>query len=1810
MVTLLLLTYPFSSYGQDCCNKNFTYQLIAPDNSQNLICGQATWHFAVTNNSPKPITIDHCVFTIEINNSANTYVTYEGISNSTPYFQDLTPTGTTTAQIGLSGTIPSQVSIIMQFDVAFSCDLWDEVFNNNAQALTGHQITIKGFYPDYDCFKIDSDPFDIGYSLVTPNPESVIYSTNLGETFSAEVELAVQSLGNVCDHTFITFVEFGECIDYENATITIEDNSSNSMWPLSQNDITQTATGLQLNIEMPSCLNLDTYDGSYGQDINIHIDGLVMTCCADDGSTIGFSTTTCDENSPATCFTNGELETQGGPTTHFVDVPNGGFPDLDITIDEDESAIKVCSDDQPFYIVFDVCNNSPDPTTAYDLVFNFTNSFGLEVQTAWVNGTEIPVQGGPTLEITFGQYYDLEDVNLDGEHTELSQGNCVEIKLELNYINTSCLFDNYSCPINFSQLAYEGKITWNNQCGTLIPPPQESVNQLVQIISGNGYIDPQQGNLDPILEENTDYTLTACFYDLQLNGWNGVMDQGDFNQSITVSANYPGLVWGNLYYNGDIYPPSGPNNDTYTFPPGTQIENVCVDINFSFTCDQANGPLEISVTSGGYFDDCPDCLIPISCANITLPTICDTTSGTGCKIRTSIKNVEMSWANPEISETRAYPCDHVQMTIEMQFPEDYTGIITAFFDYINTLPNVFENLTISGTINSTPIAMSGPNINGNYHAFPSTNPVSISAGDILSFTIDATVIPNPSINWFTNLDLFRLGVAWDNKECFEYRFFSVLRVISELETSGGGSCCSGAYKYFRVRYTGGSIGEDFPGDNRIIGRFIGDLHFWVDFDLINSITDLNNNNTIAQNVTNYTFSSDILQLNPKTSFTGYAHQVKVIFDPGCGNPANHLHYAFTWTEQDYSNPSACYQENPVTGDYAANVAQPYVHVNFINENLQIHENTATIQYSAWVTNANACFPYIILEYNPNLIQITANNVVSSGSCNGNNYLALEIGTLNIGDQYYGNFEVELQSGSCDEDFTMTLYGAHYCHGGSIPEPLGCPLGCVDGADEALITILESALNLFGFDCTPDAEQCEEHTWSFVINNPGEGDDYDIGFTANIPAGYTLVSGSYDYPYSGSVDNCIASTPLSSSDLQAIQAGTWLIPTGSFWAGQGDGFLPGLSHQNSTSADRTFHLTLTLIGTCDSDPNQTSVEFTAAGTRNCGDQISATFDGNLNYSMDEFIIPEVEITVSDDYNCKEGIGTLSFNINFLDDNLDISPDQIFKLYIDPSFGVSLLCNQPIEFSYGDQTVTCAYQITIDGCRVRAFKIGYTLSTCLTQYCGKVQCETESADLLSGTYYFNPIDQHAHFNEVEISQVFCNTISTQSEQITTCIFNDDAEPGTLITAQLYCDVNENGVLDNGDVLLSTAQVSLGAIGSCVDVVFNISPADFNDACDGGHVIVTGSSPNKCVCIKDNTGVKPECNCVEDVSVVFPDCIVPGEEFCITFNFTYYGPPTTGVSSFWTLPPLSNDPNMVMISPQANEAIPIVYGANSVEVCLQYNGECKNGIPLIVRGDMFDSAGGHCCFVREGALLNCCCQCTPKIEYCTTSEDFSKRLVELKNQILKREGRKDRKLLEQIDRLLKKKSPCDGDGKTGDRKRVDTCCVICLPPDFTGPVWVTLICPDGSTEQNLSYIWNTGSTYNTTIGYAGETYSVTITDNETGCVYEAEETINCPVELNEGNNTRQVKGEGMVNNLTNQLVTYPNPANSSLTVVSPLLNGNRISLVSPYGREIFNSDPIDGKRYSIDVSHFPEGVYYLLLKDDSGYPLEGTKVVILRD
>lgn len=1451
------------------------------------ICQETvTFNFRFTNNGGPTSTDSYLVITADP--SGNDFATIESISGA-----GFTVTsGLNTGQIKVDQSVLiGNVPVYLSIEVAYSCDLWD-----NMDMLNGYVIDILGVNPfnQSTCFHEVSEPYDIGYVIAQPDPITPPDITvDLGERFDVCTNILVDNEGDFCDQDFTIFAELGECINYDNLVVRLTDNGNCGfqLFPfISPNDITPYPGGLQIDVTIPSCIFNPTprcldgtiYDGQFG-DLVVCLEGLTKTCCGDGGaSTVVFSTTTCDENSPSSCFNGGLLETQFTSGIQTIFTPNGGIPDLEVV--QNTGEMKICADNQPFQLSFEIENTSS--VDAYDIDLFFSNSYGLNITNASTTFTETGVEtflflsgNDPSISTVVGN---IGDANGDMINQELEPGQSFIFTVWLSYdSNDACLFEGLSCPADFSRRPFNLQVDYNNQCESLVPKANADLVPPTNDLSLNlAYIDPQIGGLPPVLEINTPYQLGVCLGDIDMSGWDGISDHGDLNQCISISSNYPGTTFSTLVSTNGNFPPISANTDNnFIIPPGTVIENECVLINFEYNCKgDPSGPIEFDVEIKAFWEDCPDCPLTLACPDIALFATCPGDPNPGeCAYgitRADIINSTVQGLTNSAGEKRAYPCDEVTMSAELDMSTSYSGPISACYLYDAAQPTYFDNGTADLFINNIfqeTASFSGSNNNLNTFNFNQT--YSLSSTDNVSIVITTNVNSDPISGYWENIGFLSIGMILGQEACkAPIDLFSILDYDVNLEENSGGNCCSGLSRTYSLRYTGGGIGNDFPMMERVLDQFHGSFQASVDMGLITDVIDVTGGN-ISLGLGGLPSSSiswlatDLAPAGFKQTFTQINHAFRVEYEPGCGETPVELTVNGAYETGTYAGAgSECLEIVNINDVNPHGITSPSVNTVFVSDDIVVHDNETIFTVYTSISQADACFPWIQLEYDPDLIEITYNGTSSTFIDGNKAVLLVELPPMDNGTDRFDDFTITLID-ACNEDIVIGLHGSHRCFEENPSQPMMCSneLECLDSSDEAVLDILPSEVNFAGYDCDDDATECEIHYFSFVLDNQESGNSENVGLLVDLPVGFSIVEASYNYPFSGNITDCTPGTTI--NDLAAFTSTGWLIDTDAVW-GEGPGFLPGSSEGNSTTAQRTFNTVLGIIGGCDTDPNDLLATFSAVGNLNCGDEIDPQpYEVELELDS-EHILPEVNVSFTADVKCTNGKGTLNIEIDFVDDNLEIDPNQVFKLELLSHFGFDYACTSPITFPYGDDILTCNINLSSNACSIRAYSGEYRLSSCYTKECNGEECETETEILAEEDFYFNVELQKVEITDITLHEKFCDVNNTEIFPIEVSIENTNVDLGTMATFELWCDVNGNCRQDNQDIFIQSVDVTILPNTSQV-FNFGLSPADFNNLCGGGKVVVKlASSNNYCLCPTQACGEKC-CPCpVWEVSFAIDD------------------------------------------------------------------------------------------------------------------------------------------------------------------------------------------------------------------------------------------------------------------------------------------------------------------------------------------------------
>ena len=125
-------------------------------------------------------------------------------------------------------------------------------------------------------------------------------------------------------------------------------------------------------------------------------------------------------------------------------------------------------------------------------------------------------------------------------------------------------------------------------------------------------------------------------------------------------------------------------------------------------------------------------------------------------------------------------------------------------------------------------------------------------------------------------------------------------------------------------------------------------------------------------------------------------------------------------------------------------------------------------------------------------------------------------------------------------------------------------------------------------------------------------------------------------------------------------------------------------------------------------------------------------------------------------------------------------------------------------------------------------------------------------------------------------------------------------------------------------------------------------------------------------------------------------------------------------------------------------------------------------------------------------------------------------------------------------------------------------------------------------FSYEWSGPGGYTSVTedinGLVAGTYTVIVTDQ-----YCGKATLQVKVDINTGIESESNKVFFTV---------YPNPANTGLVTLaaSKPLNNAIFKLMNTIGQTVFEQKYINGTSFKFDISEFPNGIYFMEIKDDA--------------
>ncbi|MEM9916829.1 MAG: T9SS type A sorting domain-containing protein [Bacteroidota bacterium] len=566
---------------------------------------------------------------------------------------------------------------------------------------------------------------------------------------------------------------------------------------------------------------------------------------------------------------------------------------------------------------------------------------------------------------------------------------------------------------------------------------------------------------------------------------------------------------------------------------------------------------------------------------------------------------------------------------------------------------------------------------------------------------------------------------------------------------------------------------------------------------------------------------------------------------------------------------------------------------------------------------------------------------------------------------------------------------------------------------------------------------------------------------------------------------------------------------------------------------------------------------------------------------------------------------------------------------------LRCCGCTDVSYELEITSCTfannesvYDFSITAFNVGAGGIPFTVTTSVgsTSSISSTLINNDSDLLITGQLRINgaaPLE--ACFNVDFSSSIYCDIVNACVELPPCCEEVKTKRP------VIECAADEQGIFYTFRFEVGNADnraFPFSITNNCGDVTFN--PITVNPV--NGNYVVSGTlrnlqvEPGRRCCFfldfqdpglcDDRVCMRiPECECYDNLSVDAPECVdSAGQQLCLTYNFDYFGPPTTGVSIIWY--PISGTSSSITLASATNNTPglsgnEVRAGSNTWELCFDYNpdgGECTEDVSIEVRAVMFTSAGLECCSFTDLVELECCCV-EPEIifEWCGLDDnqfDLISNTIDSQNPT-----------------LLSSINQWRGCGNTGSSEthsqslqtglfaENDSCCYIC--EDNVGPIFAL----DANTQMIFpnppyTYQWSASEfgplDQPYIIGAAGTTYTVTVTDGN-NCSAVASITVDCESTL--GGEERQSLEEVQAV-LQEDLLVYPNPANDFLNLSSKGLQpGLRVQVIDLTGRQLLQQEVTEEGYMRLNTTPITAGTYFLQLRDESGYLLTSKRVIIMK-
>ena len=1379
-------------------------------------------------------------FTVDLDNLNNSpdKITLKGLligipPLGVPIISVLSGLGTSTPVFHFSGTLPAFSSTSLTMQVQYSCDFFDMP----PGSLKGYFINASGTgqfvggVPNSLTFNKSTPLYDIGFTKVTPDLNRPTIITKYEEPFNIEVPLEIG--GNFCDNNFMVIIKnYPLCFDFTGATYSILTSSTPAVQlPL--------AVGGEIRFEIsaplfgiPSFCELN-YTGGLGE-LTLKIENVRIHCGCGAPETfypveIGF--TPCrNTDAPADCLVGGNVQPIISTVQEvYIRKPVAGT--LLVTTSNSESdPFSFCNSiNKMTYTIRNTDNTNP----VYNVDLTFSNQLGYQIEEIFINGTAFPLPfpHSNSVHLDFSDNdvtgYGFADLNDDGVdiYDDLPPGGSIEVLVVFSAPNSEhCGLGSHTgcdgdCVVStVINPVLQATASWNDNCNSMDPAPTAALSRSVGL--PNILMHSKYGGAK--LEYNVPRHVTLEIAGGGLSGFDGYLYQGNVHRYLCIGDNLPDTKYTSITVNGTPVSYSGLAGfiDLGVVDPAG-VGNTIIELDFTIPnyCPPDQAVVKLNFKYGVYFENCPDCLITLGCANAIFESPC---SGNNSQCD-AFSNASFTVFNDHfpiphgVAPVKVYPCDCIQfnlnnITVAQSLPGEklLVGIkvSTDLIDYFE-FPYTYQ-----GNISITPfgsnlgfqvdflpagIRVDIPNEPFSMIYFRSQGNNWLGAGNIISghFTV---CMDSDFPSGFEKIDFFAPVVGTDSHDdlafCYEgSKDLYALDPTYTIEETVTASCeTGGIFTSKLIKQDGELYGPDFPGHPRVIAQIINT----VTFDVNNQYTDFRVLGPGCMRLPDpYQFSSvNLPQPSGQEAHGEVMQSFELQFEENCaGDVPVRVSYTVANLPGENCKPTDSHNELYGETSFSAPKISTGFDLNlgtvqFASDNLYIL-NTSTFNFGGDASNA-----WIQLEYDGDFIEIDPLLVTGPGisepkvlDCGGGDMvLIIPIGDLanTDGTALIHSIPMRFKEPSCTASTIINLFGFHRC-GCSEFADYHCAANyddvavCHDAPVQLELKPYNADLALQAMVCHLPAEPCDVFRLAVVMENNEQGNLSDVFARVVLPTGFTIMSASYQEGASG--DLCVAGTvPVTIADLTG---NGWLIPGGKLYGTQS-----GMA--NIKGKGRLY----LVIRGCQFNLGQDDVTVLVKGRKPCGLWIEKSETVANVYGI---IAPQnATLTLAQpvgvQYYCSNLPGSISGVLNFtvasfsnwtafLDGRITVSSSDPGVVFQNPVFILDNPNTTPTFSIPFTKSGSCAFDINVlvEICS-NICGSSSTCQACVTAQVFTIHAPGDPIGVLYAPSFPCGSDPNT------LIPVIATVTMSGAPNIP--IWN-------FVNASLVCDANANGVVDAGEV-----------------------------------------------------------------------------------------------------------------------------------------------------------------------------------------------------------------------------------------------------------------------------------------------------------------------------------------------------------------------------------------------------------------------------